>query len=120
MINPFIYIAFDNREHLILTNEQKEDDKQWTTVETFTKSQIGLQTPLNSVKPSSLLKTRKIIPLKKPSAQPKRWSESRKVQDSQANFTATTGGLKKKGSKLKHFTKTLINIYEDSKYNPLH
>ena len=46
-----------------------------------------------------------------PLAQPKRWSESRKVQNSQTDLTMMT----KKSSKLKHYTRTLINIYEDSK-----
>lgn len=81
---------------------ETNDEQQWTTVETFTKSQVSINEKI----------CRKKEPLK-PLTQPKRWSESRKVHNPQTDFTAIP--MNKKRSKLRQYTKTLINIYEDSK-----
>ena len=86
-----------------MSNNETNDEQQWTTVETFTKSQISID------EKSAVL--RKMTPLK-PLIQPKRWSESRKVHNPQTDLTPIPI---KRTSKLRQYTKNLINIYEDSK-----
>jgi len=90
-----------DRERL-MSNNETNDEQQWTTVETFTKSQISID------EKSAVL--RRMTPLK-PLIQPKRWSESRKVHNPQTDLTPIP--MKRTSSKLRQYTKNLINIYED-------